>query len=161
MERAHTRLDAVRERMDARIKALPDEETKREAYVHLYGVGLMASLLAIRRGHSRQTAELAEIAGMLHDLFTFIDPGADRRDHALPCARYARDHILAGLEGFSAEETEMICQGIAHHSDKETESSWFDEIIKDADALQHALRNPAEEYFYGHPRVQRVLRELL
>ena len=120
MERAHTRLDAVRERMDARIKALPDEKTKREAYVHLYGVGLMASLLAIRRGHSRQTAELAEIAGMLHDLLTFIDPGADRRDHALPCARYAGDHILAGLEGFSAEE-----------------------------------------YFYGHPRVQRVLRELL
>ena len=36
----------------------------------------------------------------------------------------------------------------------------FDEIIKDADAAQHALRNPAEDYFFRKPRTQEVLREI-
>ena len=68
MDRQFTRLDAVRELLDKSISSIPDEETKRCAYVHLYGVGLMASLFAIKRGYDRRTAELAEIAGMLHDI---------------------------------------------------------------------------------------------
>ena len=36
----------------------------------------------------------------------------------------------------------------------------FDEIIKDADAAQHALRNPMEDYFYQMPRIRQVLDEL-
>lgn len=45
--------------------------------MHLYGVGLMASLLALKRRYSREIAEMAEIAGMLHDLLTYVDRTED------------------------------------------------------------------------------------
>ena len=54
----------------------------------------------------------------------------------------------------------MIYSGIYNHSDKKIEGHWFDEIIKDADAAQHALRNPVEEYFFQKQRFQKVLEEL-
>ena len=54
----------------------------------------------------------------------------------------------------------MIYNGIYNHSDKHVKGHWLDEIIKDADAAQHALRNPVEDYFYEKPRIQEVLKEL-
>lgn len=160
MERQYTRLDEARSIIDPIIKAIADEEAKRGAYVHLYGVGLMASLLAFRRGYSRQIAELAEIAGILHDLLTYVDRAEDTDDHAHRCADYAREHVLRHLKSFSDEEKDMIYAGIYHHSDKRVQGHWFDELIKDADAVQHTLRNPMEDFFYQMPRIQRVLREL-
>lgn len=161
MERQYTRLDEARDVIDPIIKSIADEETKREAYVHLYGVGLMASLLALKRGYSREIAELAEIAGILHDLLTYTDKSADTLDHAHPCADFAREHVLNRLTGFSAEELDMIESSIRRHSEKHVKGHWFDEIIKDADAVQHALRNPAEDYWYGMPRIVQVLEELV
>lgn len=161
MERQYTRLDEARNLIDSLIKGIEDEEAKRCAYVHLYGVGLMASLIALKRGYSREIAELAEIAGMLHDLLTYIDGTKDNAGHAHPCADYAREHVLNKLTSFTGEELEMICAGIRNHSDKQVKGHWFDEIIKDADAAQHALRNPMEDYFYQMPRIQQVLTELM
>ena len=158
--RQYTRLDEVRQIIDGMIRRIDDGETKRCAYVHLYGVGLMAAALALKRGHGRTTAELAEIAGMLHDLKTYVDPAADLEEHAHACAEFAGKEVLDRLQCFSEEEKEMICRGIRNHSDKETAGHWFDEIIKDADAAQHALRNPAEDYFYMKERAQQVIREL-
>lgn len=161
MERQYTRLDEARNIIDPLIKGIADEESKRGAYVHLYGVGLLASLIALKRGHSREIAELAEIAGMLHDLLTYIDRAEDTDDHAHKCADYAREHVLKKLMSFTKEELEMVYEGIYHHSDKQVKGCWFDEIIKDADAAQHALRNPQEDYFYQMPRIQQVLNELI
>ena len=161
MNRQYTRLDEARNLIDPIIKGISDEEAKRGAYVHLYGVGLLASLLALKRGYSREIAELAEIAGMLHDLLTYVDRKEDTDDHAHKCADYARTHVLDHLKQFTDREKEMIYQGIFHHSDKGVRGDWFDEIIKDADAAQHSLRNPAEDYFYHHPRVRPVLEELV
>ena len=143
------------------IHAIVDDESKRGAFVHLYGVGLMASLLAFKRGYSREIAELAEITGMLHDLLTYVDPDADTVDHAHFCADYAREHVLKHLKQFNEEELDMIYNGIYHHSDKHIKGHWFDEIIKDADALQHTLRNPMEDYFFQNPRIQQVLNEVI
>ena len=161
MERQYTRLDEARSIIDPLIKGIKDEESKRGAFVHLYGVGLMASLIALKRGCSREVAELAEITGMLHDLLTYIDRAEDTDDHAHKCADYAKEHVLKKLKSFSAEELDMIYAGIYNHSDKGEKGHWFDEIIKDADAVQHALRNPAEDYFYLMPRIQQVLHELI
>lgn len=165
MERQYTRLDEARSIIDPIIKGIEDEETKRCAYVHLYGVGLMASLIALKRGYSREVAELAEIAGMLHDLQKYADGAEDTGDHtddhAHLCADYARENVLKHLKGFTPEELDMICNGIYNHSDKHIKGFWFDEIIKDADAAQHALRNPTEEYFYRKPRFQQVLNEII
>ena len=161
MERQYTRLDEARNLIDPIIKSIDDEEAKRGAYVHLYGVGLMASLIAFKRGYSREIAELAEIAGMLHDLLTYVDRAEDTDDHAHKCADYAKAHVLNHLRQFTAEELEMIYSAVYHHSDKRVKGHWFDEIIKDADALQHTLRNPMENFFYEKPRIRQVLDELI
>ena len=161
MERQYTGLDEARNIIDPLIKGIKDEEAKRGAYVHLYGVGLLASLIALKRGNSRKIAELAEIAGILHDLLTYVDRAEDTDDHAHKCAEYAKEHVLKKLKGFSDEELDMIYFGIYNHSDKKVKGSWFDEIIKDADAAQHALRNPLEDYFWQMPRIQQVLNELI
>ena len=161
MERQYTRLDEARNVIDPIIKGIQDEESKRGAFVHLYGVGLLASLLALKRGFSRETAELAEIAGMLHDLLTYVDRSTDDDGHAHPCADYAKAMVLDKLTSFTDEEKRMIYQGVYNHSDKRVLGDPFDELIKDADAAQHALRNPMEDFFYQHPRIQQVLRELV
>ena len=161
MERQYTRLDAARKLIDNIIKNIDDEEDKRGAYVHLYGVGLMASLLALKRGYSREIAEMAEIAGMLHDLLTYVDRSEDTDDHAHKCADYAKKMVLDSLDCFSEEEKIQMYHGIYNHSDKHEKGFWFDEIIKDADAVQHSLRNPMEDFFYSKERIQQVIRELM
>lgn len=160
MERQYTRLDKVRDLLDAIIKSIPNEEIKRSCYVHHYGVGLMASLIAFKRGYSRETAELAGIAGMLHDLLTYVDPEEDTLDHAHKCADYAKEKVLDRLDCFTDEEKALICKGICNHSDKSIMGTPFDEIVKDADQIQHMLRNPMEDRFYIMPRTQKVLEEL-
>ena len=130
-------------------------------YVHLYGVGLMAALLALKRGYSREIAELAEITGMLHDLLCYVDRAEDTDDHAHKCADYAKVHVIDKLDRCTDEEKAMIYSGIWNHSDKHIQGHWFDEIIKDADALHHSLRNPAEEYYYRKDRTRQILEELL
>lgn len=159
-ERQYTRLDAVVRLLDPILYRIEDEDTKRCAYVHLYGVGLMASLLALERGWDRQTAELAEVAGMLHDLLCFADPAEDTDDHAHKCAAYAKEHVLDKLDCFTDGEKEMIRRGIYNHSDKQEKGDAFDEIIKDADAAQHALRNPMEDYFFCRERYHQVVEEI-
>lgn len=161
MERQYTKLDEARNLIDPIIKGIKDEESKRGAYVHLYGVGLMASLLAFKRGYSREVAELAEIAGILHDLLTYVDREEDTKDHAHTCADYARANVLSKLKSLSDEEKDMIYYGVYNHSDKGIKGNWFDEIIKDADAIQHSLRNPTEDYFYNQPRMQQALNEFV
>ena len=160
MERQYTRLDEARNVIDPIIKGIQDEESKRGAFVHLYGVGLLASLLALKRGFSRETAELAEIAGMLHDLLTYVDRSTDTDDHAHACAEYAKENVLDKMTCLTDNEKDMIYQGIYNHSDKRVKGTDFDELVKDADAAQHALRNPMEDFFYNMERIQRVLREL-
>ena len=161
MERQFTRLDDARFLIDGIIKNIADEEEKRCAYVHLYGVGLMASLIALKRGYKREVAELAEIAGILHDLLTFVDPKEDTFDHAHKCAKYAKDNVLDKLDCFNEDEKQMIYNGIYNHSDKSVKGYYFDEIIKDADAIQHSLRNPMEDFFYNNSRIKKVILELI
>ena len=161
MDRQYTRLDEARNLIDPIIKGIKNEEDKRGAYVHLYGVGLMASLIALKRGYSREVAELAEISGILHDLLTYVNPEEDTDDHAHKCAIYAKENVIDKLTNFTDEEKEMIYNGIYNHSDKKVKGHWFDEIIKDADGAQHALRNPVENYFYEKPRIQEVLKEII
>lgn len=41
----------------------------------------------------------------------------------------------------------------------DTVRQYVDEILKDADVMQHWLRNPVEEYFFAQPRVQKLIEE--
>ena len=155
-ERQFTRIDTIRRYVDEMLNACEDREVARCGFVHLYGVGQACALIALRRGHDRSYAELAEIAGMLHDFATYRDNA--RENHAQRSSVLARD-ILAQTKEFTLEEIDIICQAISRHSDKKEVHGEMDEILKDADVMQHWLRNPVEEYFFVQERVQKLIDE--
>ena len=158
MDRQYTKVDIVRSILDDEIKKIEDEEQKRCAYVHLYGVGQAAAFLAMKRGFGREFAELAEIAGMLHDYAKYVCNEEDY--HAEKSSRHAR-LILEKGKVFPLEDIDIVCDAIYNHSRKQEIGNAFCEVIKDADEMQHFFRNPTENYFYEKERVQKLLKELI
>ena len=157
MEREYTRIDLVRKTLDDDLKQIKDEEIKRCAYVHLYGVGQAAAFLSMKRGYDRNTAELAEVAGMLHDYAKYVyDEEENHAEKSSECVR----EILSKISEFSNEEVNQICKAIFLHSNKKEIDDAFDEILKDADEMQHYFRNPMEDYFYQKERTQKLFKEL-
>ncbi len=157
MGRQYTRIDAVRNVLDNDIKGIRDEEVKRCAYVHLYGVGQAAAFIAMKRGCDRVTAELAEVAGMLHDYTKYMYDKEE--NHAAESALCAKN-ILVQTEMFTEDEIDLICRAIHCHSNKKQVDTYFDELLKDADEMQHYFRNPVEEYFFQKERTQKLISEL-
>jgi len=133
------RIEILRKYIDGVLLDMTDFEERRTAYVHLYGVAQICALIALKRG---KDCELAIMVGMLHDIYSYAR--MDPKDHARKGAILARE-ILASLRITNDNETEMICDAIYTHSDKETHHSDFNEVLKDADVLQPYLYNPAIE----------------
>lgn len=156
LERQYTRIDLVREHVDEMLKNCIDVNWSRNGYVHLYGVGQACALIALHRGHDRAYAELAEIAGMLHDYSKYKENVEER--HAEKSSVEARN-ILMSIGCFADVEIQMVCDAIRKHSDKGQIDTAFDEILKDADEMQHFLRNPVEEYFFNKERTQNLVKE--
>lgn len=156
MERQYTRVDSIRPYVDNMLNGLMDVDERRAGYVHLYGVGQAGALIALRRGYGREYAELAQIAGMLHDFAAYRD--GIRENHGKRSSIEA-ERILTDAGCFTAEEIQLICHAIEKHSDKEQTDAEFDEILKDADEMQHWLRNPMEEYYFQKDRAQKIARE--
>jgi uncharacterized protein len=130
-----------------------DMDERRCGFVHLYGVTQMVILLAKKRGLN---VELCATAAMLHDIWSYETK--DFEDHAPKSAVEAR-RILTNLERYSEDEIGTICEAIALHSDKDATHGAMAETLKDADAVQHCLYNPA--LGRGHQgRVARVFMEL-
>ncbi|MBN1891831.1 MAG: HD domain-containing protein, partial [Clostridiales bacterium] len=86
-----------------------------------------------------ENVELAAIAGMLHDIYTFT--AMDSKGHARKGAVMARE-ILTSMGIFVEDEIEMICGAIHNHGGKESKHSPFDEVLIDADVLQHCFYDP-------------------
>ena len=118
-------------------KNMDDADKRAKAVAHLHGVALAAAILAKKRG---QNAELATMAGMLHDLWAYKSGSYD--DHAHLGADYARK-VLGELT--APEETEIICSAIYHHDSKAEVDAPMDEILKDADVIDHSLSYPTKE----------------
>ena len=75
---------------------------------------------------------------MLHDIWTYkISYSVD---HGKLGSIEARK-ILNEVNCFSEEEIDIICSSISKHSNKQYIDSDYDEILKDADVLQHYLYN--------------------
>lgn len=153
--RTMNRLERVRQIVDEILHRISDSEDRRCGFVHLYGVSLTAALLARTRGLD---AELAGAAGMLHDLVTYESD--DPTDHGPRSAERAAG-ILREAGGFSEAEITMIQSGIAHHSDKAGAHGAFEELLKDADVLQHYLYNPGLETDPQHRERRRRLMQAL
>jgi uncharacterized protein len=133
----------------------PDVLERRCGYVHLYGVSATCALLALKRGLD---AQLAAVAGMLHDFSTY--QRADGTDHDRLSAEGAR-RLLTGLDVFSPDEVDTICQAILHHRAKGELHAPMDELLKDADVLQHYLYHPGfQQQATEEPRITAALREV-
>ena len=134
---------------------LDDRRELRHIYLmHMQGVAQFAAMIALRRGVN---PEIATIAGLLHDIHT-LDT-LDTIKHAQKGAKEARE-ILTQIGGYSIEEKDAICDAIKHHSDKKTVHAQLDEVLKDADVMQHCMYNvhmlPSDK---DAPRFSRLLNE--
>lgn len=157
-DRQLTRVDTICKYVDSMLLKNEDDFDRRCGYVHLYGVGLTAAFLALKRGHSREYAEIAEIAGLLHDYISYMS-SEHGDEHAHKCVPIIRE-ILTTTNEFSDTEVDMICQAVYSHSDKDKVDGELDEILKDADVMQHWLRNPMEEVFRDVDRTRALCKEL-
>ncbi|GAA0126531.1 HD domain-containing protein [Clostridium sp. CTA-19] len=133
------RIEILRKYIDEIILNMTDVEERRCAYMHLYGVAQSCTLIALKR---EENAELATMAGMLHDIYSYAK--MDTKEHAHKGSILARE-ILQTLRITNDNETKIICDAIYNHSEKELIHSQFDEILKDADVFQHCLYNPMFE----------------
>ncbi len=149
------RIGAVQARVDKIIAGQTESIDIKFGYVHLYSVSQACAMLAMKR---QQNVELAAIAGLLHDIYAYKT--GIRADHAHQGAALAKE-IMQETGLFSEEEIDMVSQAIWHHSDKDVVDSTFDEVLKDADALQHFLIMPlADPAPHEAARVSKLKEEL-
>lgn len=95
---------------------------------------------------------------MLHDIATHET--GDPKDHARRGSARARE-LLEETGSFSVEEVSAISDAIAVHSDKESIHGPMDELLKDADVLQHFLYNPVTGPWEANlQRLRAVLEEM-
>jgi hypothetical protein len=146
------RLERLRQVVDGILAKLANAEDRRCGFVHLYRVSAAAALLALRRGES---VELAAAAGMLHDLSTYEDGTSE--GHAQRSARRAAG-LLRSLDAFTDSEIDVICSAISRHGDKATRHGSFDELLKDADVLEHFLYHPDLPPLEAHAARRTALR---
>ena len=130
-----SRLKELRKYVDAEINKIEDAEKRTSAISHLYGVSLVATMIAKKRGLN---PEIASMAAMLHDLHAYRTGSYD--DHAHLGADLARE-ILIKLKLTDDTETDLICSAIYHHDDKLVVDNPMDEVLKDADVIHHCMND--------------------
>lgn len=130
------RIETIREVVDRILLGRREADHRRNGYVHLYGVSLIAGLLAKKR---HLDVQLAVIAGMLHDISTYRD--GTYEDHHTKSALLASEILLkSGL--FAPHEIESVSNAISNHGRKNHTDGASDELLKDADVLHHYFYNP-------------------
>lgn len=134
------RTELLRAHIDSVYSGIGDDDERRCAFVHSYGVAFAAALLAKKRGLD---PELAVMSGMLHDFFVYSNYADENcyKDHGRRGAVFVRD-VLGKLALTTDAETDIICNAIAVHCDKDQVHEAYCELLKDADVLQHNLYNP-------------------
>lgn len=135
-EEMENRIERLRMYIDEILLDMKNTQERRCGYLHLYGVSQTCAIIALKRN---QDVELATMVGMLHDLHSY--KAMNTENHAEYGAVLARQ-ILEKLSLTTENETNLICSAIRNHSSKATTHSAFDEVLKDADVLQHYLYNP-------------------
>jgi len=158
------RLESLSGAVYNKLASLQTVETVTWSYIymeHLANVSILAALLARKRGLD---AELCQAAGLLHDLWLYekgfpMTP-EEHRMHGEYGSVLARE-MLGENGGFSGDEIEIICRAIFNHNYKDAEHGEYDELLKDADAFAHVLKNTAYDRKYQyHGREKKVLDEL-
>ena len=123
------------------------DETLNWERMHMASCARLGYLMARERGVD---PELAACACAIHDIGRVVT--GRQAGHAQAGLAPARA-FLAGTGLFSPEETELLAQAAAHHSDKESVGSPIEEIVKDSDVVdcfQYGLpfARPSQERRY-------------
>ena len=148
------RIEKVREVVSGLLEGITDPGFRNEGYIHMFGVAQACVLLAMIR---EEDVELAACAGYLHDIATYLT--GDSSGHARRGAEMASG-ILQETGAFSDKEIEKICSAIRCHSDKKLTHGPLEEILKDADVMQHCLYDPGYVSKKEKDRYKKLLREL-
>lgn len=151
-----SRLDDIKRMVDSMLLGIENLVDRRDGYVHLYGVAGFACTIALKRGHGREYAELAYMAGLLHDYEKYRT--GTGKDHAGKSAEAVK-LLLKEYKFLSEIERETIYEAIYYHSHKEQTHTEFDEILKDADVMEHWLRNPRGDISKDNDRVKKLCSE--
>ena len=133
-----SRLKELRKYVDAELNKMEDTDKRTSAIAHLYGVSLAVTMIAKKRGLD---PEIAAMAAMLHDLHAYKTGSYD--DHAHKGADLARE-VLGELKLTDEVETNLICSAIYHHDDKLVTDGPMDEALKDADVIDHCLKDASK-----------------
>ena len=128
-----SRLKELRKYVDEELNKIEDVDKRTSAVAHLYGVSLAATMIAKKRG---MNPEIASMAAMLHDMHAYMTGSYD--DHAHKGAELAREILT------DETETDMICSAIYHHDDKLVTDAPMDEVLKDADVIDHCLKDSSK-----------------
>ena len=131
------RIEKVREIVSGMLEGIPNSEFRNEGYVHMFG--------------------LAACAGYLHDIATYKT--GDSIEHARRGAEMAAG-ILQETGLFEDKEIEKICSAIRCHSDKKMTHGPLEEILKDADVMQHCLYDPGYVSKKEKDRYKKLRKEL-
>ncbi len=149
-----SRLELIRKEIDKLIMNGPQDKICLLS-AHIYGVSKFCTLLALKRNLD---AELATTCGMLHDVYYMIDISG--KDHAEKGAILANE-ILNKIDQYNDEEIELITTAIANHGRKLFIDGIYDELLKDADVLDHCLTdNSAPIAEWEVERYNNLLKEL-
>ena len=133
-----SRIKELQKKVYGILEKIEDNDKRAKAAAHLHGVSLAAVMIAGKRG---QNTEIAAMAGLLHDLYAY-DSGS-YEDHARLGAEYARK-LLDEMAITADEETEVICTAIMNHDSKAEIHAPMDEVLKDADVIDHSLTDPSK-----------------
>ena len=129
------RLDKVKTYVVSILMAQNDYEIRNKGFIHLFGVSSICNLLALKRNLD---PEICAVFGILHDIYKYKN--ASSIDHAHLGSIEARK-ILSEIDCFTESEIDIICHAIYNHSNKASIDNPYDELLKDADVLQHYLNN--------------------
>lgn len=151
-----SRLEDIKNLVDNMLLGIEDITERRNGYVHLYGVADFASVIALKRGHGKEYAELAYMAGLLHDYEKYRTGMG--KDHARKSAKAVRE-LLQSCKFLSEIEIETIYEAIYYHSNKDQINTEFDEILKDADVMEHWLKEPAVPISKDLDRIKKLCTE--
>lgn len=149
------RISLVKDYVDSIIDNKVSDHERKDAYIHLYGVAEFCFILAGRRGLN---TEIAYITGLLHDVYAYFT--GSYVCHGQSGADMVRV-ALRKMNAFTYDERMMITSAIFHHSDKEHIHDEYDELLKDADVMQHFIENSCSSVEYREAwRLNRILTEL-
>lgn len=162
------RVEKLREYVDEVLLNKNNDRDRRMAYVHLYGVAQACALIAKKRGVD---IELAIMAGMLHDLYTYKRKDEVRhlgmdaiqeviKNHRVEGPIYVRE-VLNNLSLTTVDETNLICTAIQGGYDgKDEKISEMEKVINDANIMQFYFYNPiSPDMKLDNKRVDSLLSE--